>query len=461
MQDKDRLEEFIRREVNQIEFDDADSMWQDFQGRLETEAPPSKSKFWYWLGLSSLLILIIAGSFFLGRISQQEDTNEVQTERITPAGQENHLSTAPTTPSPTEEEYDLSQSSSSNTNQIDSDEATIQSRQIEEQSTGFGNSRENNPSAAETHSSKLPEQESKQAAGMNSTQELLASSTPVGVDTLQAQDELEQELLVESTLEKSIIAEQLESVDMESADQEESPALLGPIAMIETKVFRPDALTETLPDISVESLEKAKRTRIYFVSIENSYARNEMRQHGLGVGTLFRLKNNFGISLQAGGNVNVRNSFSQDSVLITIEPFRVSEFRLQKDLRYLWNTYLSLGTFYEKGNWRFGLGLRASYALSNEFHISRGTLTYNTLGGPSSVSVEGPHIGVTGFEKGDWTGMNRLGLDASLSVNYQLARYSIGLFAERRLNPLIQAGKATRAYSNTPMEIGVVINRNF
>jgi len=68
MNNRDRLEGFIKREVSRIEFDDADAMWQEFQGQLEKEKPQSKVGLWYWPGVLFAFLLIAFGVFYQAHI---------------------------------------------------------------------------------------------------------------------------------------------------------------------------------------------------------------------------------------------------------------------------------------------------------------------------------------------------------------------------------------------------------
>ena len=89
MQNRDNLEDFIKKEVNKIELGGADSMWEAFQGQLNDEADDSKKGFWYWLGLLTIVLLIAAGSFWGGVYFTQNKIAE--TKEVIPASTESGI----------------------------------------------------------------------------------------------------------------------------------------------------------------------------------------------------------------------------------------------------------------------------------------------------------------------------------------------------------------------------------
>lgn len=241
-----------------------------------------------------------------------------------------------------------------------------------------------------------------------------------------------------------------------SASSEPTFGLVSPIAVLDAEFLSMNAATSPLPTIDIEDVQRATRGRRYYLSIAASTPHNTVRQYAFGFGKYFRLKNHLGLDVQLGGSLNSGYSFSQDSVTI-LNGLSIVEERRDKDLKQVGNAYLSLGAFYQKYNWRFGVGLRGSYALFNQFYFVENTQithlgTFNTLSG---MIVERE-------EQGGWTGMNRMGIDGYLQVNYHLnTHFSVGLMVEKRFNPLIQQDLAKRAHSNTPLELGVVMNKHF
>ena len=235
----------------------------------------------------------------------------------------------------------------------------------------------------------------------------------------------------------------------------EESTLLTPIAALMPQELRLKEAEGELPLAPVTATEALKAKR-YYLGIANGFAPNGIRQHGIGFGKYFPLKNNFGVDVQLGGSLNLGYSFSQDSVTI-INGLSIIEERRDKDLVHTWNAYLNVGAFYQKGNWRFGLGLKSTYALLNQFYFVENTKI-------THIGTFDASIGETiqRYDRGDWTGLNRMGFKGYLNVNCHInANYSIGFFAEKRFNPLILQDMAQQAYSNIPVEFGVVLNKHF
>lgn len=445
MQNKDNLEEFIKKEVSQIKFDDADSMWQEFQIRIEKEKPEPKSGFWYRIGFFSLFLFIALGSYLLGSFFNQTkiaDLNKDEGILI-----EKKLS--PSNQSYSEQNQKQSSNNQSIVNDDDNSTQSGRSNKLDlqnEASVGSTspNSIEIIPTEIDFGSVKTNPKENVNNIFPNQNNQ--GSPTSGVIDSTQMKKEFEQKYVEQAGSEEMI----------DKGNSEEYFKSFVPIEKLEIKEILLLNSEKNPPLIALNSKWKAPQTKSLFLSIENSFANNGIRQHALGFGKYFPLKNDFGIKVQAGGSLDVGYSFSQDSVFI-LNGLSIEETRKDKDLKNLWNAYLDLGFYHRKNRWQFGLGFRGSYALFNQFYYVETTRithlgTFNTLAEETNER-DG---------KGNWSGINRMSLDAYLNINYQInTNYSVGLFAGKRLNELIKNNMANQAYSNTPVKFGVVINKLF
>lgn len=443
MQDRDNLEEFIASEVNQIEFDDADAMWQAFQVRLKKEKAGSINRFWYWAGSFSLLLLIAFGIYFWGgALSQTRVANENKEEGATIEKEFN--SSSPSYLEPGQAQVSNKQL---RTNDYDS---SIQHGQIIE--PGVQNE-------APIHSAH-PNSIGRTPKGINIGSQQASRAEEIS-DIVQNENDQEGAtlgIIDSSQVHKAFAQEYLAQPEAEETIAQEGAAVMAkswaPIAKIETKRLQPlySDENQSLGNIKCEWItSKPKRL---FLSIENSFAYNGIRQHAIGFGKYFPLqKVPFSLKVQAGGSLDVGYSFSQDSFFI-FNGLSIRETRKDKDLRNLWNAYLDVGLYHRKNNWQFGLGFRGGYALFNQFDFVE-TTRLTTLNGSSGETKE--NVG-----KGNWSGMSRMSLEVYLNINYQMnANFSVGLFAGKRQNELIKNDMASRAYSNTPVKFGVVANKYF
>ena len=445
MQNKDNLEEFIRNEVNKVEFDDADSMWQEFQIRLENEASEPKRGWWYWISILSIFLFIALGSFLLGNIYNQR--------RIADSKRNNEVFTSKE-PKPSLHSYHLIQEPPQN-DQIEEKDHTrstvmetgIDHKTGKDEDFDSGNTtKSTKANLTETHSGHLKPGIREKIINLTSNNKSLEYSTANVMDSAQMLIEFEKKKIGQEGFEENTRRENLIN----------PVRLFEPIAKIGFRELLPLQSEESLPPFVNTCEWKASKPKNRFFSIENSFAHNGIRNHALGLGKYYHLSGHSGIKVQAGGSLDIGYSFSQDSVFI-LNGLSIEEIRKDKDLKHIWNGYIDVGYYRRKNKWQFGLGFRGSYALSNQFYFVKSTQVTHlgTFNNSSGQTIEKT-------EKGSWLGMNRMSVDAYLHINYQLfPNYSVGFFAGRRLNELIKSDMANQAHSNTPVKLGVVLNKHF
>ncbi len=95
MEDRDQLEQFIKREVDQIQFDGADDMWNEFQPSLPNVTPKGSSGKWIWkglwfIGLGVALTFLLPSETFNNLITNSEESSvELLSEPLSETSQ-NH-----------------------------------------------------------------------------------------------------------------------------------------------------------------------------------------------------------------------------------------------------------------------------------------------------------------------------------------------------------------------------------
>lgn len=91
MENRDELEQFIKREVDQIQFDGADEMWNDFQPQLPTAEPPN-GNFGKWIGKGLWIVGLGAALTYVF----PTETNQLYNSIVTPTSNQEAQTTAET-----------------------------------------------------------------------------------------------------------------------------------------------------------------------------------------------------------------------------------------------------------------------------------------------------------------------------------------------------------------------------
>jgi hypothetical protein len=430
--------------VNRIEFDDADSMWQEFQVRLEHEKPKATKGFWQWIKILPIFLLIALGGFLVGNSFNQRKMVEVKSDtEVTTTKEQSFL-----LPS-----SDLTQEPplhnpihANNSDRFIQAENGINHNIEKDEGINPGITKWTETNSAKMNSGHLKSGVVEKRNNLIPNEDKAVKPNSNLIDSNQILENPETENFGQDGFEESI-------------GQGHSIAavkLVEPINKIEIKELSLINSEKSLHLVAQTDEWKASKPESWFLSIENSFARNGIRNHALGWGKYYYLNSHSGIKVQAGGSLDIGYSFSQDSIFI-LNGLSIEEIRKDKDLKHIWNGYLDVGYYHRKNRWQFGLGLRGSYALFNQFYFVESTIvsslgTFNTGGGEWNQREE----------KGSWSGINRMSVDAYLNINYQLfANYSVGVFAGKRLNKLIKSDMANQAHSNIPVKFGVVLNKYF
>ena len=462
MQNRDNLEEFIKNEIDSIEFSDADSMWQEFQVQLKNEEPKSKPRkrnviiFFLFCIFFTAGGAIVSGTFDKIKIFDFSKNEEISTSK---------------------EVISLSQNQSKNINEQFSN-TNMKSADHSKSKHLKGNSNHN--LKAEPHKTSL-----KQESASISTE--YRNSKPENKDLNSENEDTDLSVVAdkwilktsEIALSRSRENEQVAGVtdfvqsqdgslrnyqfrsDVDEISDQKRPELsillIERIPLQELKRLWSEDFLEYLLVADLQENRSPFRSKNLFLSIENSFAENGIRQHAVGFGKYYSLNENLDLKVQGGGSLDVGYSLSQDSLFV-FNGMSIVEIRRDKDLKNLWNAYLDFGLYQVKNKWRFGTGLRSSYALVNQFYLTEHTRTthlgtFNTLNGTTNYEK---------VERSSWAGMNRVNFEAYLNINYHVnSNYSMGIFAIKRLNKVIDKDMAKRAYSNTPVRVGVSLSKHF
>ena len=448
MHNRDNLDDFIKNEINRIEFDDADAMWQDFESRLVEIEPVNKNGFWFWIrNVSIVLILIIVGLLSTSTFKTSESKDASHTDKIS-LKEKRSLSTSINTNSG---HNDLSISGEN----VNVNKRTDTDSSSEIHMVGGAKSIDLNPVKVSEKSTSFLQSDND---GFSEKKGTVANSINAGKGM---REEMNANGMMATIIhqpdEGTQLAQNPASTKPISEDGNRFLIDFSPIASIIPQKLKSTHSTQQLEGPSINVTAKKDNISNNFFSLENNFGQNGIHQFAFGIGKFIPLSTKWSIKMQAGGSLNRGFSFSQDS-LFTLVGLSIEESRKDKDLKHIWSTYLDLGLYHNYGKWRIGGGLRGSYAVINKFQIVEslrisGLGTFNVSSG-----------GVTGStsKRESWTGINRLRFDAYFNLQYQIKNnFSLGLYLGKSFNEIIQENLAKQAYSNTPVMVGVQFTRHF
>ena len=159
-----------------------------------------------------------------------------------------------------------------------------------------------------------------------------------------------------------------------------------------------------------------------------------------------------GFKINFGGSAIDGYSFSQDSIIIQNGLSIVSN-RKNKDLNYIIEAHLSAEYFVRRNKFSFGFGVKNSYAFYNKFTIiEQGEITRFTGWSQSGSKA-------TIYNQ--WSGMNRFGITPFTNISFRHHNYEVGLVVSKRLNKLINGDLAAKQKSNTPYQAGIILSKYF
>lgn len=462
MQNRDNLEEFIKNEIDSIEFSDADSMWQEFQVQLQKEEPKSNRRRRNLIILFLFCIffvaggLLITGAFDKMKIPSFSESEEILTNKDGIALSQNQPKNINEQISKTIEKSDDYGNSKRLKDKINQNLKTEPHKtSVNQESASISSEyRKGKPENRDLNSENEDTDLSIVADKWNfKTSEIVSSLIRENEQVAGVTNFIQSQ--VGSLGKYQLISDIDEISDLNSLEQ--SVLFIDRIPLQELREQWLEDFSKNLLLADLQYNPSTFSAKNLFLSIENSYAENGIRQHAVGFGKHFSLSENLVIKVQGGGSLDVGCSLSQDSLFV-FNGVSIVEIRRDKDLKNLWNAYLDFGLYQVKNKWRFGTGLRSSYALVNQFYLTEHTRTthlgtFNALNGTTNYEK---------VERGSWAGINRMNFEAYLNINYHLnSNYSMGIFAIKRLNKVIDKDMAKQAYSNTPVRVGVSLSKHF
>jgi len=431
MKFRDKLEQYIKREVDSISYNEGDEMWEEFQKKKVAELDEIHSILYFFpILLSSLVLGFLIFYFFTQpTIEENFDTKQPITQLDSSSFEENYKINIQKSEKPLDELLV----------ELDS--------KLEEKPTS------NNLSINENSKVEL-----KKERTSNSSENLLVKSKNQGFNENQ-NSEFEANVAKESSFFKTS-SEYLSKTNLEALSKNQEVIYLSKSnKKLGTKKFRitnlepienplqqlyikPQKLDIPFKSYSPFIFDSEKYIRI---SLSGSY--NRIYTSSIELGFLKMTSKRTGFKINLGGSVVDGYSFSQDSVFIR-NGLTIESIERNKDLDFVLNSHLSGEFFIRRKAFSFGLGIKNSYAIFNRFKIIQLTNETRFNGG-----IFGGTLKTSAFNQ--WQGINRLSVEPFANFSYKHNNYEIGLIASKKLNNLIDGGLAQRRKSNTLIQVGL------
>jgi len=232
------------------------------------------------------------------------------------------------------------------------------------------------------------------------------------------------------------------------------------IKKIEPK--KPSVLEQAFPYVLLPGFHLVTENKIskpWFIEYQFSRSFNGIQQQSSGIGKTVYKKSNKGLDIIAGLQYDFGYSVSMDSAIITR---KISIFKHWKDtdLNYLVDAFITSLYTYEYQRVHFAAGVKINYGIFNQYIVDEGIAMiehseYFNRSGYGSSSNWGLK------ENNNWRAINKLRFNAIVRVNYQRKRFAVGLTASKQINSLIKNNLAASNKSNIPVQLGWHVRFNF
>jgi len=437
MRHHDKLDQYIKKEIDSIPYDDADKMWEEFQEKNSEQLVIwNKSNFRFPF-LIALLFLTIAGITFYtlnqNSISNNQTTVDINLETTF---KNNTL----TSNIGKEENLKINQTSTGDNENSKPTTLKKENSLLNKNEISFDKKFKSDNSLAQN----IFPIEKKSSNEFNKN-DLSKNNISLGNQSISKNTSLN---ILENKILDTPIGFQskiTETAEHQSIDLIELPFLDSRISFLEIKDL----------EIQLRKIDKCppyKRRNEYFVRALFSASTNKIYKTSFDIGRVHKLSRNSGFKYSLGFSVTDGYSLSQDSVYIT-NGLYITETIKEKDLDYMISPFLSTEYFVKSNRLKASVGTRLSYAAYNRFEGNTKTTITDFSGVFQGWSKE-EYIN-------HWTPVNRFELEGMLNLSYRFNDFELGLSASKRFNNLIKDNLAERRKSNTPIQFGINLSRYF
>lgn len=444
MNQLDKLEQYIKREVDSIPYEEEDLMWEKFK-QIER---PSSDKFNLWKNIFKnglpILILLSVGFFLTtqnnvsiekaGLVSSKERTTPLLESKsskdklITISN--NSINTKESNPNnKTVFTTNNTVSNSISDNSIPLSKSKIASIKTIKKKIASSNKTNKNPKLQTLNENKFG----------NSKQQLNNQSLENNQYFSPVDSEKETN---KNNLSSKNIEEVITSVPRYSS---ELSILENEFSLIPQN-FKTDSLINPIDFKGPKPRPNLYSRSTFLVSPNGIYNAK------FDIGHLRKNRNNTAFRYGIGLSFEDGYSVSQDSIII-LNGIIIEEITKDTDLSYLINAGINLEYIFKIKQFYYTLGSNIEYGIYNYFNnieiIKNRSTPFITSTQRNSTFIN------------NWTGIQRLGFSLNAGLSYKWNRFEIGATVSKRLNPIIKSDKAKSNKSNTPFQFGLSITNYY
>ncbi|MEM9917972.1 MAG: hypothetical protein AAF990_07740 [Bacteroidota bacterium] len=448
MDHKDKLEAFIKKQINSIEPTGADEMWTRFQVQHPIPIPRWKLILTKWWPL--MVTIGVAGAIYGWYASTQAELPPEISATVSELD-----AAVPTSDIPSKALVDRS-----------SDKSPVLPAAEQAQETASANVHLSSlaPTVGDPlRSSQHPEGESSQAASLRDAPQS-AEVRDRSESILQLPDKAERLVLdaADGKVEIPLGADRSDrrsSVSHLSGEMDRTSDASPPDRPTTLSAF-PTIAFKSLSDLPValpphQSIESSKaynplRTNSWFAEFQSLASFNRVYRQSVAIGYGGRLNRQSGFELMAGIQFIDGQSLSLDSTFIS-RGISLREIHRNNDLDYLVDLYLSSSYTYQVGRFQMALGGQLNFGFNNQFHAQSSELVWHN---GRFERYTGLFSHVEKERNVHWDSFNRIRLGANFRIGYQLGRWQLGASLFKQLNRLQKEDVGTRIKSNNDIQIG-------
>ena len=450
MRHHDKLEKYIKKEVDSIPYDEGvDEMWEAFQSENAEQLNPKNSSKYFLPILVVLFSISAIGIFFLK--NNNVSTISQQTSTTSSSASSQQETATITTTRLDEQKINLS-----------NETTELQQADLKELNSPTVGNNISNKSITKSNSSEFNTQNTRTQTLTNTR-----TSTPSGLPSFgEFSKTIENNGLTESTtFQQSSTSNSFNSLESNFENQSKSMALeVKETIASRENIALLNPLSSTINDLQLIDFEETRLTELSISEIKRlrpryfraafSASTNQITRSAFEYGRIRKISSNRGWKYGVGLGLDDGYSLSQDS-LIYINGIVIQEILKDKDLDFLVQSFVSGEYFLTKNRWTIGVGTKVNFALLSRFRTFEHIRYLVPLPQPNSSS------GSNGIILNDWNGINRFSLDGFLNLSYRVNNLEFGLNASKRFNKVIKKERAGRNKFNLPVQVGAHISKYF
>ena len=461
MKKEDKFEEYLRKEMDSIQYDGEDRMWNGFKGQLPTVTPIQQILSW---SIPLAVVGLLGLGIYLYSNGQSTDQNIIGINENTNIERGDRSEAIQKEIAKTLKDTDgVDPNSNDNPNSAAGDnkqrrngaiENKVQNRVDRDSEVLFDKKNKNTTQKAkESGSSKS------QVVQTSQTNIKGGLSAPVRQSVSQSQEQKlsifqESNTKLSSNLNPigNALLNSERRVELHSDDGHLIIDLIDQIDLKESFLMLEQS--QVLTQLQPTSLMK-KRLSNWAGYIGVGVGANNYQMYSAGVNHSRMISQRFDLNLSFGLQTELGNIVSQDSLIKEIGP-AIVETRKNKDLNDLTSIYVAAVPLFRIGQFGIGIGPKVSCGVSNRFKIEEIKSSVNS---PDFNVVLPLSSGSTHTTTQDWSSLNRLRLGGDLILQYQSqSRFGMQLHLSKNLNKLIKDDLAVTDRSNSPIVLGLQLN---